>query len=381
MPDTGIKRARCIAAPLNAAKLHAHTKFRGFPDEEGTEPHRSRPDSNRPRGASTPQTLLNNYTFAYHTAKLRKTAGQLDHGPDGRLLELAKLVCLRTEFPRFGGDLALSDRLPEYFRLIADGVERPKHVPATVWAVAASYFSELRGVETMLDTRSRDGATSQGVEVDESSQGNDGPEIATTRRAIKRQLDHYLQKTSRVQNPRRDLIFMEQLGHTYGLSSDLADQLEQIAVENRVRDARQVVQENPADNEAMLRFLSGLASQSFPGVEGDNVVTVLLAASDVAEAAAVEIAANEAVSAVMAHRRRSEFSEEDLPGALALALKANGADATELVSLTPTAASSPVGRPPVRDGAADAVRGLAVRGDRHSRLARRASHGRRSAGP
>jgi len=278
------------------------------------------------------KTLINNYTIAYHVARLREQAGQLDSGPDNRPLELAKLVCLRTEFPAFGRDLALSDRLPEYFRLIADGETRPNHVPTTVWAVAESYFSEEQSVETMLDDRSQAGASVSEIDADNAGGINDDESITTTRRAIKRQLDHYLQKTSRIQDPRRDLIFLEQSGHTYGLSSDLAYQLEQIAVENRVSDAQQVVQKNPEDHEAILRFLSGVASQSFPGVEGDNAVAVLLAVSDTADPLAVEASARQAVSAVMAHRRRLNFSEEDLPGALALGLKADGPDATDLVN-------------------------------------------------
>lgn len=275
------------------------------------------------------KTLLNNYITAYHLAKLREHAGQLDNGPGARLLELAKLVCLRTEFPAFGRDLALSEHLPEYFRLIADGQERPKHVPETVWFVAESYFAEIQSVETMLDDGSL--ASDRLPRPDTPEASDHEVAITTTRAAIKRQLDHYLQKTSRIQNPRRDLIFLEQLGHTYGLSSDLAVSLEQLAVENRVEDVRQIVLDNLEDQESIIRFLAGLAAQSFPGVEGDNVVATLLAASDVANVDAVRATANRAVSAIAAHRQRSEFPKDQLPGLLSLALAADGSDASDLV--------------------------------------------------
>jgi hypothetical protein len=273
------------------------------------------------------KTLLNNYAIAFHTAKRREAEGHIDLEGSDRFLELAKMVCIRTEFPRFGRDLALSDRLPEYFRLKADGSARPDHVPTFVWQAVESYFDEVDSVETMLDDQDR-------VRVsDKSSPGPSGGQIATTTQvAIRQQLDHYLQKTSRVQDPRRDLIFMEQVGHTYGLSSDLATQLEDLAVRNGRHQAKVLFESNSGIHEEMLRFLSGLAAQSFPGVEGDNVVSVLLATCETAKRESVESAASQAIGAVMTHRRRSDLAEDDLPGALALGLSGQGRDADDLVS-------------------------------------------------
>jgi hypothetical protein len=66
------------------------------------------------------KTLLNSYVLAFRLAERRAREGVLASSIEQRTAELAKLVCLRCEFPLFAADLPLDARLPDLVREFAD---------------------------------------------------------------------------------------------------------------------------------------------------------------------------------------------------------------------------------------------------------------------
>jgi hypothetical protein len=59
------------------------------------------------------KALLNSFALSYRLALMRSAKGTLDEDIEERASEVAKLVCLRTEFPLFAADLQLDARLPQ----------------------------------------------------------------------------------------------------------------------------------------------------------------------------------------------------------------------------------------------------------------------------
>src|SRR5204863_2571510 len=59
------------------------------------------------------KALLNSFALLYRLALRRSAEKVIDEDLEARAAEVAKLVCLRTEFPLFAADLQLDARLPE----------------------------------------------------------------------------------------------------------------------------------------------------------------------------------------------------------------------------------------------------------------------------
>jgi hypothetical protein len=77
------------------------------------------------------KALLNSFALTYRLAKRRED--QLDAGAvSERAPELAKLVCLRREFPLFAAELPACERLPELIPLLADGASTEGYRKAAV---------------------------------------------------------------------------------------------------------------------------------------------------------------------------------------------------------------------------------------------------------
>jgi len=282
------------------------------------------------------KTLLNNYALAFRLAHRRYQEGHLSSDPGDRALELAKLVTLRTEFPSFARELTLSRRLPELFLLLAENTraEPPPEVSIEVWEKAAAFADGDLTVDEMLDHRnSSDGV---GELDDEEVTVDDAVDSAAshkTRAALRQQLHHYLLKTRHIPSPARDLIFLEGQGHLFDLDESLVEEIEDAAVGGRSFEVVAIVDEQePAVQANVIRLLAQRTREAFPGVEGQNLVGVLLAVAANRSNEVLETCADEAIDAVNAHSDHGDLTEENLSGAFLLGLRSNREGSDELVN-------------------------------------------------
>ncbi|WP_046502344.1 KAP family P-loop NTPase fold protein [Streptomyces odonnellii] len=217
------------------------------------------------------KALLNTFALTYRLAQRRAADGLLETDPVTRVEEIAKLVCLRVEFPLFARDLLLDYRLCEYVLALNANPEADLgvHVREQVSATARRYANHDAAVDQHLsDPEDPD-------EVDAKEE--EEKKAADVRKHHGRQLVAYLKKTRNVSGPGRDLIFMETSGSVFGLPAAVAETLEQ--------------QAQNADLDAVLSSLGGLPSEERPsalalllqqardaiGLEEENVAHAVLA--------------------------------------------------------------------------------------------------------
>lgn len=287
--------------------------------------------------------LINNYVLTYRSLAANALNDLMSSDLNGRDSEIAKLVCLQTEFPLFARDLTTANRLPQLVVLFLEHEgegepERPDTVPTSDWARARGY-SRIGSaeVDVMLDSVPLgvhhpivDSATvEQAVAAERAA-----PVRAEAAEAHTRQLHDYLLKTKSIEGPSRDLIFRESRGTTFGIDDSVAQMLEEAAVNGRVNEIRQHVADSTADElpaDRVLRFLIHLVREAPPGLDGKNATSSMLAAASAATDEVLVAVADPAVQAMLSHRTRSNLQGDDLPGALSLALRSNHPRAGELI--------------------------------------------------
>lgn len=261
------------------------------------------------------KVLLNNFVLTYRLAQQRAQAGMLDQNLPERAPELAKLVCLRTEFPLFAADLALDARLPELVLQIHGGeiTKRPPGISDLVWERAMLYARGQLPLDTLLVNR--DDATSQyrgeiewaqplsrsdipeiqqgpQEEADSTTPTNGGQQedqeeatllvspqdpVANVHARHGEQLIHYLQKTADIPGPRYDLIHLESPGAVFGLEPLFALALEEDAINARHDAVLERVKELDPENQVQaIRMLASKARGAAIGIEGSNALSTVL---------------------------------------------------------------------------------------------------------
>jgi hypothetical protein len=155
------------------------------------------------------KSLLNSFALAYRLAEARAAAGLLATDVTARADEIARLSCLRLEFPLFAQHLVVDARLPEYvLRLHEDSAPHVwddyPHVPDEVKKIAED-FAELRTpVATLISD-----------EIDRADEGGENTEddepIVSVEHKHGRQLLDYLTRTRTVRGPGRDLVHLRAL--------------------------------------------------------------------------------------------------------------------------------------------------------------------------
>ncbi|HEV2057865.1 MAG TPA: P-loop NTPase fold protein, partial [Solirubrobacteraceae bacterium] len=320
------------------------------------------------------KVLLNRFAIAYRIAERRAARGQLDPDVGARASELAKLVCLQSEFPLFADDLTLDARLPELVRMAADGEQLPSNLPREVAQRATEYARGRRVVAELLVDADQDSedeletvpahgtATADDdrvrlAEDDEAQKDQRSARANDVAREHAQQLVSYLRKTRLVPGPAPDLLYLESAGTGHGIDTVLGDRLQRAAVDNEVDEVLRLVA-NAADDgqgRGALLVLADVVRQAQPGVEGRNVVSALLQGID---RSGVELgdAADTIADAVAGHLAQAELGNDDLLGALSLA-RASSRDVGPLlvnaVLNHPSASSRSDVAVALLDGAAD----------------------------
>ncbi len=283
------------------------------------------------------KVLLNSFAISYRLAERRAEQELLDPDISSRASEVAKLACLRCEFPIFADELNRDAQIVQalqdvglYTQSKNGWDEKPDALASEVaessdqsfhlLQKAASYFVGQSPVAELLTDEDSDSKTEKDAE-------------ARTKKAHAAQLTRYLLRTRNVDGPGDDLVHLEGSGVGLELTTAEASELERAAVDDDFRAAETVIESLDVKRRPdAIRLLSQLLGEtSVKGIEGDNVLSVLFKSVERFRDA-VEPALNPVVAAVSQHHPQNGIRKDCLPGALLLARMRGGADGARLRS-------------------------------------------------
>lgn len=279
------------------------------------------------------KVLLNSFAINYRLAERRAEQDLLAKDVNRRAPEIAKLVCLRCEFPIFAEelnrDVALVTALQEVGEFteanewdkdnpaeLAERVAEASELPHALLERAVPYFVGESQVAELL--------TDDDEDTDEEEQ--------KTKQAHAEQLVRYLLRTRHVQGPLDDLVHLEGSGVGLSLSTAEATELERAAVDGDFRAAESIIETLDDDSRPdAFRLLSQLLGESSLGIEDDNILSVLFKSVERFRDE-VQSPLNAVVAAVNQHHYDDGIKEDCLPGALLLARMRGGNDGARLRS-------------------------------------------------
>jgi Cdc6-like AAA superfamily ATPase len=228
------------------------------------------------------KVLLNRFAMTYSVARKRVSAGSLGNDLPQRAPELAKLVCIRTEFPIFAAELERDARIVEVIGLCLlhdedgdPGTEdnrlgqfelelrhRAKQVVHGEFAV-----DEILSEDESYDDEQEDALVSRAA-------------TATVRRAHAAQLVDYIRQTQAIHGPRQDLVNLESIGASFGADPAFAMDLESAALANQRRRVLDLMTTaEPDERRRGLLVLAALVRRSC-GLDARNVMRSLLRACE-----------------------------------------------------------------------------------------------------
>lgn len=275
------------------------------------------------------KALLNSFALLFRLALKRLGDGD-DRRIAERASEVAKLVCLKTEFPLFAGDLQLDHRLPALvLRLYEDPGLTDSDLRREFRGVSPEAFTQAR--RYAREELCVDEVIAEPAEPEPAADATEteADEVVEVEKSQARQLLRYLVRTREIPDAGRDLIYLESLGAAFGLASELAEQLEQDAVDGRIEAVERTFAElDETEQENAYRLLARAVVEAV-GIEARNVVHAIFRAL-IARKGSLAPIADELLNAVVTYNAGYELAAEDLHGALTLALEDNGAAARRM---------------------------------------------------
>lgn len=234
----------------------------------------------------------------------------------GRAAEIAKLTVLQTEFPRLAADLQHEPRLPAL--LLAE----PR--------------SPSRRVSSLLErhggSASSSGVSSSSLDKADSPdptllvEDEDVERLKETQHAL---LRRYLERTSDISDPGRDLLYLEAAGAAFGLEdAALGELIETDAPEAPDRVVQAVVEREPEERLQAVRVLADMCDQEF-GPERKNVMTALMGGAAAIGDRIPEVG-DVVVAALRSFQEEQLLADEHLVGALRVALATETGDVRSL---------------------------------------------------
>jgi hypothetical protein len=309
-----------------------------------------------PTHVSSPRrvkALLNSFALLFRLALKRSEAQVIESGIGSRASEIAKLSCLRTEFPLFAADLRLDARLPEIVLWLHDNEDESDEAverrflgfsPEALVRARAYAREELPVDEVIAREPPRRQALVGLAEGQASSTDSDDEEAAddsgdderakraealTVEKSQARQLIRYLRRTNDIAGPRRDLIYLESPGAAFDLPSELAEQLERAALDGATEAVEATfAQLSETEAQNAFRLFARLLVEAI-GIEAANIARAIFRAVATYEGALVPIA-GELVTALVRHGGGYSLDPSELERALALALADDGRAARQL---------------------------------------------------
>lgn len=263
------------------------------------------------------KALLNAFALFYRLALRRAAEGRIDKNVERRTSEIAKLACLRTEFPLFANDLQLYSRLPEVVLLLSEDEKAD--------------LSIFRGMSTEIDERAHAYAKEElpvaeviaAAARHEQDDKEDGEIVDEVERSHAKQLLRYLQKTQEIASPGADLIYLESAGAAFDLPSEFAQQLEEDAIDGEKEAVAAAVGSlEPEEQQKTYRLLARLVVEAL-GIEARNVAQALFAAIAVRKGDLAPVA-DDLLTALVTYNAGYELEPGDLSGALTLSLADKG---------------------------------------------------------
>jgi hypothetical protein len=299
------------------------------------------------------KVLLNAFLLAYRLALRRAAHGALDSAVASRASEIAKLVCLQTEFPLFAAELRLDARIVAATLAIAD------EPGVTLQALELSGFTEeaygrakayasgrlpvdtvIAGSQPSADEHEQSRASEfasraegDGVEVeDEQPDDAVSPDVADVAGIIEsqsRQLTAYLARTRKITGPRRDLVFLESSGAAFDLPAELGETLEQSARNGIAAAVTAGIESLPRDQRPdAISLLCALARDSI-GVETENICHCLLGTLGAMDGE-LDTVVDDVLVTLQVVSSGYELRPADLAGALAASLLRHSPAALDL---------------------------------------------------
>jgi Cdc6-like AAA superfamily ATPase len=290
------------------------------------------------------KVLLNRFAMTYAVAKKRVAAGSLGEDLPERAAELAKLVCIRTEFPLFAAELERDARIIDVIALCLQREEDGESGPADEWL--ASFEPGLRdrgeqvihgefAVDELLSDDEQYGEVPDGDEEEQPS------ERAAVRRAHAAQLIDYLRQTQLVPGPHQDLVNLESIGATFGADPRFATELESAALANQTRRVLELI--TVASTEERPRGLLVLAAlvKRSRGLDARNVMRSLLRTCEGADDPIDDIAPK---LVRQLEESGATVGSEEIAGALRLAVLGGSTRLTNELMVRPELISSQAAR-------------------------------------
>jgi hypothetical protein len=204
--------------------------------------------------------LLNTFALTYRLAEQRYSANLLSVHPKDCAAAIARLVCLRVEFPLFARHLEIDSRLPDLVLRLTrrPPVGLPPGVSERAEELARAYAIGGAAPASMLaPDEPADGA---GDDEPDPPDADAVEEVGSRERTIEahnKQLLNYLSRTRQVRGPDRDLVYMQTTGTGFGLDGGLALAIEQAAEDGDLATLVQRVADLPvADQAAVLDLLA-----------------------------------------------------------------------------------------------------------------------------
>lgn len=245
------------------------------------------------------KVLLNSFVTTYHLMKRR--ASRVENGTQDdeamlkdtsevgepalrdRLNEIAKLVCLRCEFPNFAAYLSNDDRLPDLVLSCEDHLELDYEVDENALRLAKRFVEkEIHVSDLLVSTdqarvpRHAEPEDGEGAavadEVAEARQRERVSEVASSHYAL---LVNYLLKTKSIKGPRSDLVFLQ--SESRGLSISESDARALIAASRNkdVSAAVAVMARQAEGHQDGYEIFRRCISRHFMEIEGDNALLTL----------------------------------------------------------------------------------------------------------
>ncbi|HST56016.1 MAG TPA: P-loop NTPase fold protein [Solirubrobacteraceae bacterium] len=276
------------------------------------------------------KVLLNRFAMTYAIAKKRSAAGMLDEHLAQRAAELAKLVCIRAEFPLFAAELERDARIIDVIAICLQQDEDDDPSATNERLNAFEPALRLRAEQVTRGDFAVDQLLSEDEDTQDTEESDDEQEASVASDAVRRahaaQLVDYLRQTELVPGPRQDLVNLESIGATFGADPAFAMDLESAALANQTRRVAELIAvADQEERRAGLLILAALVKRS-RGLDARNVMRSLLRACEDAGDRIEDIAPT---LVRQLEESGAVVGSDELPGALRLAVLGGSARLTE----------------------------------------------------
>ena len=208
------------------------------------------------------KNLLNSFALAYRLASSRQKMGILDVEMPKIAEELARIVCIKAEFPLFARDLQADPELSSYVLELSESNDEKavwKKYPSVLEPMrvaAQEYAKGFRPVDRLLIDGGGIAAPSEDAKIV---------------KAHGQQLLDYLSRTRFVTGPTKALIHLQDSGPLFGLPSAIASEIEREALNGNISGLLEL--HESLSGELQLPALQMLAqlARSAVGHEAPNV--------------------------------------------------------------------------------------------------------------